>query len=76
MSFLSRNVTKISIFQLLFPKTIAFIFSLITVSLFFIEGIHIKDNFQPFLAVFIFSFWDFFWEIIILKMLGFSVKNQ
>ena len=76
MSWLSKNITKISYLQLVLPKTIAFIFSLATVTLFFIEGYHVSDNLQPFLAVFIFLFWDIFWLLIILKGFGFTEKNQ
>ena len=72
---LSKRVVKVSIWNLILPKVIAFIFSLMCVGIFFIEGIHIPDNFQPFLAVFIFLFWDFFWLIMLLRITGFRTIN-
>ena len=47
-----------------------------TVAIFFFENIHIQDNWQPFLAVFIFLFWDLIWLIILQKLFGITVKNQ
>lgn len=77
MSFLSRNTTHISVVRGIIPaKIIAFIFSLMSVAMFFFENIHVPDNFQPFLAVFIFLFWDLIWLIILQKFLGITVKNQ
>ncbi len=75
-SLKAKGFIRVSYIQMLIPKIIAFIFSLMCIGIFFIEGIHIADNFQPFLAVFIFLFWDLFWMIVILKWLGIRVQNQ
>lgn len=76
MSGKAKGFIRISFWQLVIPKIIAFIFSLMCVGIFFIEGIHIEDDFQPILSVIIFLFWDFFWMIVLLKWLGIRVQNQ
>jgi len=75
MGLFGHTRVSVSFWQIAIPKTIAFIFSVMCVAIFFIEGIHVPDNFQPFLAVFIFLFWDIFWLILILKGFGARVKN-
>lgn len=75
MNWFAKRKVNVSIWQIILPKIIAFIFSLMCVGIFFIEGIHIEDNFQPFLAVFIFLFWDFFWLVLILKGFGIRTTN-
>jgi len=72
----AKMVIKVSLLQMMPSKMIAFIFSMLTVSIFFLEGIHIHDDLQPSLAVFIFLFWNLFWDIVILRGIGISVKNQ
>ncbi len=69
-------VVKMSILQMMPSKIIAFVFSMMTVSIFFMEGIHVPDDLQPSLAVFIFLFWDITWMAILLRGIGFRVKNQ
>ena len=72
----SRMVVKLSMWQLMPAKIVSFVFSMLCVSIFFIEGIHVPDDIQPSLAVFIFLFWDLFWEVILLRGIGFKVRNQ
>lgn len=72
----AKGFVRLSIWQLFLPWVISFVFSLITVGIFFIEGIHITDNWQPFLAVFIVLFWGFFWMIVLLKFLGIRIQNR
>ena len=69
-------VIKISFFQLAPSYIVGFIFSMLSVSVFFVEGIHVPDDLQPMLAVFIFMFWGLFWQLLFLRGIGVSVKNQ
>jgi len=75
MSWLAKRKVNVSVWQLILPTIIAFIFSSMTVALFFIEGYHVQDNFQPFLAVFIYLFWELFWLLVILKGFGIRTTN-
>ena len=72
----AKMVIKVSLLQMMPSKIIAFVFSMLCVSIFFLENIHVPDDLQPSLAVFIFLFWNLFWDIVILRGIGISVKNQ
>ena len=69
-------VIKMSLIQMMPSKMLSFVCSILSVSVFFLKDIHIPDDLQPSLAVFIFLFWNLLWDIILFRMIGFSVENQ